>query len=1392
MTNVGRTEFNYNKLTMSHFCRFVRKETMMKTGFLSMSRMVSKIKNGLGLLSAVLFVFGVLSQQAAAQTRTVILNGKPVTVRLAPTVQPGVLFNKVGSSIPNQVQSVTPSAVQKGSSPQTGKEIKKFPTFEENRKKLIDKMRFDALKKIKFDRRSSMVLRAWAELRAVEAKVADPKAKSKSAPEKQDGSSKWIAKTDVPPLPSTKRQSEEMERQWLLDQTKRIANQTSQFDVWLKMGHWEKAGKYFRTFTKAQQKQIYAKMVTEYSTVDKKFQSLDQAVAQTASGSQRNRQYMERHQFDVNDFEGLMKLAPEPLNIGQVRQMAQILSSDQSFVGTVLDLKTLLKKVVSKTPNADHVKVSMGDGFKKVVEKQIATKDKKDKKEKQRPLAAWLTKRQAAFLLFYSGNASDAEEFIPNPKFCLENGDAEGLNLLSTIYLSRQNENERKQKDEFLKKAWDTVQVILSVENISIKQKNEALIRAISLAPKMDKEVRQKWLKEKFGTMDRSAKELLAVVGERASRGLQVSMHDQNSRSEILKIMKTATEAMLRNQKGGDVRQRALLTMLAKIWVKEAEVTKVHDRSESLGTQMRRDNYGNFYYSSYDYDFNRRYRGSGYISAIPTKVILETLPEGKWFELINPAVKPKVSKLCAGLLLKVKEEERAFPYIESLNQTDKKAAQELAEEFLRVWTTNHDLNSQRNGGRYNPYYFSYGFNQAAQSIPLTRSKQERNLKELTSWVKRLRKLEGIEVDQDILANAFTTCHSSAEVYRFEEIETVFGEMKDIKPDVLAALTERMRVNLKGLWRKPDVQKKAKTKRKKPQIQQQVVDGYQIALTTLAKAIQDHPDNWRIASVMACMLYDQNEYHSVVIGRKQYSEKRTAAYQLFAHSANLYAKWVKDQPEEKWTAKPYELWFNAMLGSPDLPKVNSKKIAAIEQTLMIKNAIFGLGGKLTEEHMKRFATTMVTSVTRADPSVKFTYLTEGFRITGMREEVIEAKKLYEYYQDLVTELELETSIDGSDEISSTQDFGIFVRINHTPEIERESGGFGRFLQNQNAMMYGYNYGRNTEDYRDKFEETARVALSEDFEVKSVTFQSDKVKSQVLNGRTGWRYTPYAYIVLRARGTEVDRIPSIRIDMDFLDTTGYVVLPVRSHEIPVKCAAKASEPRPFKNLEVTQTLDQREGSNGKLTLQIKAKSNGLVPNLEDILSLDPADFEIVSNDDSRANVNGFDQEKETPEILSERIWEIELKGKSDLSKKPDTFQFAKAKGEAKMSLMSFQDEDVKEVSEVVTLKGDYGEAAFPWMPVIGGSSVLGIGLLLGLALFLGGGKKEKTGDNTESVQLETFQILGLLEQRLNDPSLQDEHRKELQDSVRKLEAEHFSSAANGSANHSDPLDLAKKWL
>ena len=90
------------------------------------------------------------------------------------------------------------------------------------------------------------------------------------------------------------------------------------------------------------------------------------------------------------------------------------------------------------------------------------------------------------------------------------------------------------------------------------------------------------------------------------------------------------------------------------------------------------------------------------------------------------------------LFLKVNEPEAAFPLIEQVASSLKDEGARLAGRFLEVWTEKNDPNSAKR--KTNRFMYAYGYNPQADGIPLTRSRQDRNLQELGGWVKRLRAL----------------------------------------------------------------------------------------------------------------------------------------------------------------------------------------------------------------------------------------------------------------------------------------------------------------------------------------------------------------------------------------------------------------------------------------------------------------------------------------------------------------------------------------------------------------------------------------------------------------------------------------------------------------------------
>src|SRR5205085_11218208 len=93
-----------------------------------------------------------------------------------------------------------------------------------------------------------------------------------------------------------------------------------------------------------------------------------------------------------------------------------------------------------------------------------------------------------------------------------------------------------------------------------------------------------------------------------------------------------------------------------------------------------------------------------------------------------------------------------------------------------------------------------------------RSAQNRNLADLAKSLQMIQKLSLEKLDSAALVSAFAAAHSSAEVFRLEDIELVFGPKEKIDRDTLFDLFQNTRQRLATSWRSATVQTEAKTKR----------------------------------------------------------------------------------------------------------------------------------------------------------------------------------------------------------------------------------------------------------------------------------------------------------------------------------------------------------------------------------------------------------------------------------------------------------------------------------------------------------------------------------------------------------------------------------------------------
>ncbi|MGI9243500.1 MAG: hypothetical protein ACR2RV_22055 [Verrucomicrobiales bacterium] len=992
----------------------------------------------------------------------------------------------------------------------------------------------------------------------------------------------------------------------------------------------------------------------------------------------------------------------------------------------------------------------------------------------------------AARVLIAAGRPVEGGEFLPPLETAAAANDVEALNLIAYYFLTRFGQEPKR---EYLESGWEATQAVLATNGLDDEQKDEALQRAVELAPKLEEELGQAWLGESFTKNEVRGREVLAAIGAATSKGRGNRMSDP--RLKGLELQKTAIDALL-SLDGIDMKKwRESLNLLALNWLAEGEYSYLYDQSKSsTGMQMQWDNYGNMYYVRDNSNANwfQQNRGSA-PQPINSGLLLEIKPGDKWLAQIDPSLQPKFAMQYAQLYLKVSEEEKAYPYIEMLAKTHPAQSLKLANEFIQVWTTNHDPNSDRN--RSYRYGYMFGYNQRADAIPLTRSKQARNVKELSGWIEKLRELPIGDLKEDVLTNAFTKTHSLAEVYKLEDIEEVFGGLDELKPKTIAAFAETMRRNLLTVWRDPRVQDQKKTKRVDKEIQAEVKRGYETAFNVIYTALEAYPDSWRLQLAKAAILTDENNFRNDNLKDSDgFAARRADAFKEFAKAAAMYEAKLPDLAEDEESSDVYDTWFYAALGASDIGAIQDHQQPARKQLPLIREALDRLPGLAAERHLARFANNLSSRVSSVKAELKSRYLKNGLEIAGDQKQAQEAKKLFEYYADLVTEIVLETEIDGGDEIGHEQPFGLFVNIRHTKAIERESGGFAKYLQNQGSGNY-YNYGRPVENYRDKFEESARGLLEEHFEVQSVTFHSDKIKSRGI-GEEGWRVTPYAYVLMKAKGPEVDMIPPLKLDFDFLDTSGFAVLPVGSAPIPVDARPAKPAGRSISEIKVTQTLDEREAEDGKLKLEINVGAHGLIPELEELVSLDVGEgFEIVSTEDQGLSLAKLDAESEINSVISERSWLLEMQARPGLASPPTSFTFPEPIVEVEENVYQrYDDADLAAAEATVMLVEQYGGDDTPWLWI---AIIIGAVLLFLLGAIImwpkGEGETKQHGRYQLPEEVTPFTVITLLHRIREENNLKSDTLSQLNESIEGLERHYFHEK---SSEEPDLKRIAEGWI
>ena len=228
-------------------------------------------------------------------------------------------------------------------------------------------------------------------------------------------------------------------------------------------------------------------------------------------------------------------------------------------------------------------------------------------------------------------------------------------------------------------------------------------------------------------------------------------------------------------------------------------------------------------------------------------------------------------------------------------------------------------------------------------------------------------------------------------------------------------------------------------------------------------------------------------------------------------------------------------------------------------------------------MQKFGEMLGNILSQVPPNMKQRFLSAGLQVVGEEHPSAKAATVaLGNYNELLDEVQLRLTVDGPTRVGHSQPFGAFLSLEHTKQLARESGGFAKYIQSpitSGRSMFVSSSANKPVNQREEFSKNIHAALDETFEVASITFHDASVKTIDLP-REGWQETPMAYLVLRSKNASVDRIPSVQLDMDFADTAGQVVLPVRSQVQPVDARDSETGQRPCDELTLAFIMDERE--------------------------------------------------------------------------------------------------------------------------------------------------------------------------------------------------------------------------
>lgn len=848
---------------------------------------------------------------------------------------------------------------------------------------------------------------------------------------------------------------------------------------------------------------------------------------------------------------------------------------------------------------------------------------------------------------------------------------------------------------------------------------------------------------------------------------------------------------------------KGIADMMADVWLQEVEYTL-----NQWPDHLKRKNSNN-----YEMPF-----------ASPNHLIA-TVPTGPWTKSLSADKQKRISLRLPRVTMISDDPEAAINMILQLSKSDRQAAIVLAQEFVTRWTDIHNPEIPPDVIK------KYGLPQDS-NIVVTPLMIDRNIAGLARIMQLLRDNDVVPTNHDELVSAFGASYGTAEIYKLEDIERVFGPFGEMSDSLFASIVKNMSSNLSGQWRDMAVQRKAATNRRQADLLEMIRQGYSYVIQLIDKRLETDPKDWRALSAAGTLLSDWADYEyfqtltleSGADRMKAYKEKNSKAYEYFRQSAEVYVE--EALKNDRVDNAVFYAWFDSLLGFNSNGDINLSKAMNREVLEQMRSIMRRLPEPKLRRHVDNFAKRVEDKTADKKnplpPELKYKYLASGLVITRDSPFAIESEKQVAYYNDLLKEVRLNTEIDGPNTIWRKEDFGIVISLVHSNAMG-DLINFSKYLgfsppPKNDRQMAKIRSMKEEQEARNELERNILDALSNFFEVKSITFSPTDVQPVKID-KPGWSKTVLAYVQVRARGVSVDRVPPIEMNLDYFDLSGPVTLPVTSSETLIQMQEERTTRRPHSDVTVTQILDTRQlFVNGGLSLKIAASGHGLIPQLEDLVDLEPlkksAPVKEIKEETEGAIVTELNPYGEPVKITSTREWNIILdSGKILDADNLVAVEFPTARDTATaLENQVYRDVEILPVTEPRIMVGkvsrEDGDVNAAGAPIVAapGKQNLWIGLALGAVLLLviilivvknTGSKKEKKIRASDVFKLpeevDGFIAVRLLRSltRSHLVKLSAEQKNQIQSEIQRIEASCFNPASQALPEE-DLKKILSTWL